>query len=184
MAKTENKGLTDSQKAFCREYVYDWNGSRAYKASHPHVADSTARTEASKLLTKPNIQAFWKSLCEDDEKYTGVSRRMVIMEHKKIINTSIFNFNTDWITRKEFDSLTEDQKGCVAQIETQTRQIMVGDMPAEVEFVKLKLYDKQKSLDSIGRMLGYDSAEKIELSGGVKSYKIVPASARNRDSGK
>jgi hypothetical protein len=34
----------------------------------------------------------------------------------------------------------------------------------QVEFVKIKLYDKQKALDSISKMLGYDSASKIDLS--------------------
>ena len=27
------KPLTEKQKAFCREYVIDWNASRAYKAA-------------------------------------------------------------------------------------------------------------------------------------------------------
>lgn len=41
----------------------------------------------------------------------------------------------------------------------------MGDEPIEEEYVKIKLYDKQKSLDSISRMLGYDAPIKQELTG-------------------
>lgn len=51
------KELTDKQKIFVAEYVKDFNGSRAYKVAYPNCkTDGTARTEASKLLAKPNIQ--------------------------------------------------------------------------------------------------------------------------------
>lgn len=37
------------------------------------------------------------------------------------------------------------------------------DIVVEEEWVKIKLYDKQKSLDSISKMLGYDAPQKIEV---------------------
>lgn len=183
----EKKQLTEAQVAFCREFVFDWNGARAYKAAYPGVTDGTARANSSKLLADANIADYWKELAEDDERYTGISRRMIILEHKKIINTNFAGLRSDWITLKEFNELTDDQKSCIAEIQTQTRQMTewVGEtpVPVTVEFVKIKLYDKQKSLDSISKMLGFDAPKKIEVSGGVKSYKIVPASQRTRNSG-
>jgi hypothetical protein len=41
---------------FCWEFVFRGdNGARAYKAVKPSVKDSTARVEASKLLTNPDV---------------------------------------------------------------------------------------------------------------------------------
>lgn len=182
----EAKGLTESQKVFCREYVLDWNGSRAYKVAYPDVTDATARANSSRLLTNANIKAFQKELCDDDEKYAGLSRRLVLQEHKKIATSSIADLHETWITRKEFSTLTNDQKSTISEISTQIRRIveMRGDVPIpiEVEFVKIKLYDKQKSLDSICRMLGYDAAEKIDLGlPTIKSYRLVAARERKRD---
>ena len=38
----------------------------------------------------------------------------------------------------------------------------------EEDWVKIKLYDKQKSLDSISKMLGYDAPTKIEIESNEK----------------
>jgi len=53
--------LTDKQESFVKEYLIDFNGARAYKEIYPNVKDSTARTNASKLLTNTNIQDYIKS---------------------------------------------------------------------------------------------------------------------------
>ena len=48
------KELTERQKAFCREYLTDYNGQRAAVAVG--YAPKNARITASKYLTQPNIQ--------------------------------------------------------------------------------------------------------------------------------
>lgn len=177
--------LTEKQKIFCREYIYDWNATRAAKAAG--YSEDTARFIASENLTKPNIQAYLTEIQKDLEKTAGLSRLKVLREHEKLAFSSIAHFHDTWITRKEFDQLTSEQKDCISEISTQIKTTRNVDGTLEAnEYVKVKLYDKQKALDSISRMLGFDSPEKIEVSGGIKSYKIVPASTRvgTRDSGK
>jgi hypothetical protein len=49
--------LTGPQRKFCAAYAIDRNGTAAYMAAYPDVKRVTARTEASKLLTKPYIKA-------------------------------------------------------------------------------------------------------------------------------
>ena len=181
------KGLTPKQKKFCEEYIWDFNASRAARAAG--YSEDTAGQIGFENLKKPEIQAYIEELQGDLAKTSGISRLMVLREHEKLAFSSIAHLHETWITRKEFEKLTDDQKACIAEIHTQTKQITEWDgetpIPATVEFVKIKLYDKQKSLDSISKMLGFDAPKKIEVSGGVKSYKIVPASTRNRtrDSG-
>lgn len=171
MAKQKNdnegKELTGKQKRFCEEYIFDFNGTRAAIAAG--YSEDTARSIASENLTKPDIKAYIKSLQENLEEVAGISRLMVLKEHQKLAFSSIAHLHDTWITRKEFEKLTDDQKSCIAEISTQTRTEMKynpaseEEEPVQVDFVKIKLYDKQKSLDSISKMLGYDAPKKITV---------------------
>jgi phage terminase small subunit len=153
--------LSYKQKRFCEEYCLDWNGSKA--AIRAGYSESSAKEIASENLTKPNIQAYIELIKNDLEYLCGISRRMVMEEHKKLAFSSIAHLHNTWIELKEFEQLTEDQKACISEITTQVKKYTPKDSPAyETEFVKLKLYDKQKALDSISKMLGYDAAIKIE----------------------
>lgn len=171
VAKTKFEDLTEKQKAFCREYIYDWNGTRA--AIKAGYSENSAAEIASENLRKPNIQAFIVEIQKDIEKMAGISRLQVITEHKKLAFSSIAHLHQTWITRTEFEELTEDQKSCIAEISTQTRIELSGpkdnQTTTQVDYVKIKLYDKQKSLDSISKMLGYNEPDKIEHSGEIKT---------------
>lgn len=160
-------GLTEKQKIFCREYIFDWNATRAAKAAG--YSEQTAYSIGSENLKKPEIQAYIAAIQKDLEKIAGISRLRVLREHEKMAFSSIAHLHLTWITRKEFDTLTDDQKSCIAEIQTQTRIEMKynptseEEEPVQVDFVKVKLYDKQKALDSIARMLGHNEAEKIQV---------------------
>lgn len=169
--------LTEKQKIFCREYIYDWNATRAAKVAG--YSEDTARQIGSENLSKPDIQAYITEIQKDLEKTAGISRLRIVTEHLNIINTSIAHLHNTWLTRKEFEELTEDQKSAIQEISTKstTEKDAFGN-PVSHEYIKIKLYDRQKSMDALNRMLGYDAPEKIEVSGGIKSYRIVPASAR------
>lgn len=160
--------LTEKQKIFCREYIYDWNATRAAKAAG--YSESTAGSIGSENLTKPEIKAHIGEIQKDLEKTAGISRLKVLREHEKLAFSSIAHLHNTWIERKEFEKLTDEQKASIAQIETQTRiemkynPLSEEQEPIQVDFVKIKLYDKQKSLDSIAKMLGYNEADKVQLS--------------------
>lgn len=183
-ATSEDKPtLTEKQRIFCREYIYDWNATRAAKAAG--YSEDTAYAIGAENLRKPQIQAHITEIQKDLEKVAGISRLRIVQEHLNIINTSIAHLHNTWIERKEFDKLTPEQKSAIAELSYQTRKEVdystnpEGDV-LQVDYVKIKLYDRQKSMDSLTKILGYNEAEKVELSGGIKSYKIVPASSRNR----
>jgi phage terminase small subunit len=163
----EHVELTEKQRIFCNEYILDWNGSRAARVAG--YSEATANVIASENLTKPYIQAYIKDLQADIEKIAGVSRLRVINEHIKLAFSSIAHLHNTWIERKDFELLAEDQKSCISEISTQTRTVFQGEerTPVEVEFIKIKLYDKQKALDSISKMLGYDAATKMEVKGSL-----------------
>lgn len=174
--------LTGKQKRFCEEYIFDFNATRAAKSAG--YSEDTAGAIGHENLKKPEIQAYIKELQTDLEKTSGISRLMVLREHQKLAFSSIAHLHDTWIDRREFEKLSDDQKACIAEIQTQIRKTSVvregqPEQDIETEFVKIKLYDKQKALDSISKMLGFDAPDKVEHNiNGLKSFKIVGAAGK------
>jgi phage terminase small subunit len=153
--------LTPKQKIFCEQYILDWNGTRAAIAAG--YSEKTARSTAVENLTKPNIHQYISEVQNDLEKLLKISRAKVLAEHMKLAFSSIAHLHNTWIERKDFDKLTSEQKDCIQEISTKVVKALIDETPHEVEYVKIKLYDKQKALDSISKMLGYEAPEKKEI---------------------
>ena len=166
---TIDNELNDKQKRFCEEYFLDYNGTRSYRKVYGIENEDVASASASRLLRNVKIKAYLEELKSDLASIAGISPIMVLNEHKKMAFSSIAHLHLTWIERKEFDTLTDEQTSCIEEISTKTRTEWEYDpenpkekKPIEVEYVKIKLYDKQKSLDSINKMLGYDAPTKTE----------------------
>lgn len=157
--------LTEKQRRFCEHYIFDFNASRA--AREAGYSEDTAGQMGYENLKKPEILAYIKELQDDLAKTSGISKLMVLREHEKLAFSSMASLHNTWIERKAFEALSDEQRACIAEIQTQTRQFteFVGEEPkaVTVEFVKIKLYDKQKALDSISKMLGFDAPSKYEI---------------------
>lgn len=153
--------LTEKQKIFCREYIYDWNATRA--AIVAGYSEKTAAVIGCENLIKPNIQEYLKEIQADLAKTAGISRLQVIREHQKLAFSSIAHLHNTWVDRKDFDELSKDQKDCIQEISSRVVSKWVDDKEITTEEVKVKLYDKQKSLDSICKMLGYNEPEEHNL---------------------
>lgn len=185
--KSVSRHLTMKQKAFCREYIYDWNATRSYLIAYPSTKNpNTAGVLAHRLLRNDKIQSHIEEIQKDLEKLAGISRMKIINEHMKLAFSSIAHLHNTWIQRKEFEQLTDDQKACISEISTQTRNIISNEQSEAiaVEFVKIKLYDKQKALDSISKMLGYDAPIKTELTGKDGKPLIPPARILTKEEAK
>jgi phage terminase small subunit len=177
-------GLTEKNKIFCREYILDLNATRSYMVAYSDIKNpETAKASASRLLTNVNVKDYIEAIQKDLEKMAGISRLRVMNEHIKMAFSSIAHLHNTWIERKEFESLTEEQKSCIAEIDTKIQRKTEWEydddaqkkipVPYEVEYVKIKLYDKQKSLDAISKMLGYDAPIKTELDINVQQMPTV-----------
>lgn len=151
--------LTDKQERFCYEYCIDFNATQA--AIRSGYSKDTANRIGSENLSKPDIQNRISEMQNNLARTAGISALRIINEHKKIAFANAGQFRDGWITLKAFESLTEEQKGCIQEVSTKIVRKLVknGDEsePVEEEYVKIKLYDKQKSLDSLTKMLGYEN---------------------------
>lgn len=161
---------------FCREYIFDWNASRAYRIAYPsEKSEETIRAAASRLLTNVNIQAHIEEIQKDLEKQAGLSRLKVLSEYQKMAFTSIADLHNTWISRKELEELTDDQKASISEIQTRAIPTEHGS----IEEVKIKLHDKSKALEAINKMLGYNEPEKIEHFGdGLVPLTVTKASEK------
>jgi phage terminase small subunit len=162
--------LTAKQKKFCYEYCWDFNATQA--AIRAGYSEKTAGVIGNENLKKPYIQSEIKKKQDNLAETAGISRLMVLREHQKMAFSSIAHLHLTWIKRKDFEELTEDQKSCIAEIDTKIKTEFEFDPenpneknPITVEYVKIKLYDKQKALDSISKMLGFEAPTKTELTG-------------------
>jgi len=153
--KELKKKLTEKEKNFCHEYVVDWNASRA--AREAGYSEKTCAVIGSENLTKPYIQQYIAYIKDDYEMLCGISKTKQIQELQKIAYSSIAHLHETWITRKEFENLTNDQKACIESIES---KVITSQGGSNVEQVKIKLYSKIQAIDSINKMMGYNEAEK------------------------
>jgi phage terminase small subunit len=155
--------LTAKQEKFCYEYCIDFNATQA--AIRSGYSQKTAGVIGNENLKKPYIENRIKEMQEDLAKTAGIGKLKVLNEHIKIAYSSIAHLHNTWIDLKEFEKLTDEQKACIEEISTKKQhktewEFEEGEkVPVDytVEYVKIKLYDKQKSLDAINKMLGYDA---------------------------
>ncbi len=158
MAKTKTeiqkkgKGLSEKHEAFVREYLLQNNATKAYMTVYPNSSYDAARTSSSELLAKANIKVYIDELTGNLEKQLGLSKAKVVDEFMKIAFATFANLNKDWLTQKEFDDLSDREKACISEIKTET---IVGDNWSK-EVLKIKLHDKQRALENIAKLLGYN----------------------------
>lgn len=138
--------LSLQQEAFCREYVTDYNGNKA--AIRAGYAPKSARSQASDLLTRPNIQARIRQLEEAKSLRARVTVDEVVAELAKFafldIKSQFDNINESGTTLKPFDQLDGTVFASINE-----KRGKDGDTWIEVRFP-----DKMKALELLGQHLG------------------------------
>lgn len=149
-------GISNKEKRFVEEYVKDFNATRAAKeAGYAGITENSLRVLAHHVKNKPIVKQYMAEVQQDLEEMAGISRYMVLQEYAKIAFANFGDYFRGWMTQKEFEELTDIQKAAIAEIQVVTRDGEAG--------VRIKLHDKIRALDSISRMLGYDSPTKVDL---------------------
>ena len=148
--------MTDAQKRFCDEYLIDLNATRAYKVAYSNCKkDDTARANSSRLLTIANIQEYISEKQKEIEKRTEVTQDMVIKELAKIAFLDIRKLYTDNGQLKNVADLDSDTAGAILSLETLEEYDGYGDDREKIgDTQKVKLLDKTKALELLGRHLG------------------------------
>jgi phage terminase small subunit len=158
--------LTAKQKIFADEYLIDLNATRAYKVAYPRVKkDETARANSSRMLTNANVAVYVEKRMKDREKRTEITQDMVLKELAKIGFADVTDF------------VTIESKGSYKAVQVKSTDDMPGDKMGAIAGIKegangieIKLNDKGKALELIGRHLGMFK-DKLEVSGTLETEK-------------
>lgn len=156
--------LTIKQEKFCNKYLECGNASEAYRYAYDcsKMSDNSVWCNASQLLADTKVAQRLEYLKSHLAEASGITALQIIREHQKIAFSDATRIRNGWMSLKEFESLTDDEKACIRSVETKQtkRTTPMGDEVID-EQVKITCYDKQKALDSIVIMLGYNAPEKI-----------------------
>ena len=162
MAKASK--LTIKQERFCNKYLECGNASEAYRYAYDcsKMSDNSVWCNASQRLADTKVAQRLEYLKNHLAEAAGITALQIIREHQKIAFSDATRIRNGWMSLKEFESLTDDEKACIRSVETKQtkRTTPMGDEVID-EQVKITCYDKQKALDSIVNMLGYNAPEKI-----------------------
>lgn len=154
--------LTAKQKIFADEYLIDLNATRAYKVAYPRVKkDETARANSSRMLTNANVAVYVEKRMKDREKRTEITQDMVLKELAKIGFANVTDYVTiegPYVKVKQTEDMPPDKLGAIAGIKEGANGI------------EIKLNDKGKALELIGRHLGMFK-DKLEVSGTLETEK-------------
>ncbi|KAA6350859.1 hypothetical protein EZS27_001706 [termite gut metagenome] len=147
--------LTSKEDRFCYEYVLHPNGTRA--ARNAQYSKKTVDRMGSHLLSKAKIQERIQYLKDNPAEIFRMSVLRVLEEHEKIAFADVGQLCDSWMSLKDFENLTPEQKAIIQEVTI--RETKYGTE------IKIKLYDKQKSLDSINAMLGCNASGKVGITG-------------------
>lgn len=156
--------LTEKQKIFTNEYLVDLNATRAYKVAYKSCKkDETAATASSRLLRNVKVREYLDIRMKKREERTEITQDKVLKELAKIGFANI-------------DDYVEivDNCGDVKVNIKATKDIQEGKISAIASIkqgaygIEVKLHDKVKALEDIGRHLGMFT-DKVELSGKVNN---------------
>ena len=180
MNEPQKRKLTPKEERFCYEYLAcGMNATKAaIKAGYSKkTATEIGRQNLLKLVIQERIQYMKDNLAET----AGITATMIAAEHAKIAFNSIAHLHNTWIELKEFNQLTDDQKACIQEISTKVMKVKSYDgVTNDVEYVRIKLYDKQRALDSLTNLLGFNAPVKKEITG-KDGKDLIPYEGKTYD---
>lgn len=146
----KEKKLTIKEQLFVREYLKDFNASRAYRDAG-YKAKST-RQSAYKLLTYNYIQEKIKDQVEARYKKLEMDGDRVLLELDRIGNSNIQDLFDDKNCIKNIKDIPEDLARAISSIEvSEIWEWEDGERTQVGEKIKVKFWDKPKGLELKGK---------------------------------
>ncbi|MBO8161322.1 MAG: terminase small subunit [Thermosipho sp. (in: Bacteria)] len=159
----EKYRLNDRQYMFVKEYVVDFNGTRAAKAAG--YSKRTAESMASSLLRNPKVQKAIQAEIEKKAKRTEITADRVLKELAKIAFSDISDIYEEV---ELIDPETQERvKALKMKPLSQIDGALIKEIVTEGKQVKsIRLWSKERALEKLGQHLGlFDNAlnEKVPV---------------------
>lgn len=154
---TENQALTGKQVKFCKEYIIDFNATRASISAG--YSTKTARQIGYENLTKPYIQAEIKLQCDKLIHKLEISITRIVMEYAKIAFSDITFFMDIGRKKKSWvDKKGKKQSATIDYAQLKKGMVLDGSLIQEIKStdwgLSVKLYDKMKALEALAKISG------------------------------
>jgi len=175
--ESENIILTSKQERFCYEYCVDFNATQA--AIRAGYSKKTAGVIGFENLKKPYLQNRISEMQKNLAETAGISALKIINEHKKIAFTDAGKLREGWMKLKDFENLTDEDKASIQEVSTKETKTTFNGVATSEIWVKIKLYDKQKSLDSISNILGFNAPIKSLVDLNIPSLPGITIKSRH-----
>jgi phage terminase small subunit len=153
-ANTEpSRDLTPKAQRFVAEYLKDLNATQAYLRSHDGVTYETARVEASRLMAKPDVQDAIAKAKAERSRRTHVTQDKVVRELARLAFSDMRDF-AEW-------EMIDTQFGPKMATTLHASSSLPGQHARAIAEVthtqfgpKVKLHDKVRALELLGKHLG------------------------------
>lgn len=135
------------RKIFVQEYLIDFNVTRAAKAAG--YAERSAHVTGHNLLKDPKVQKAIQKAIDERSERTKVTQDRVVKELAKIAFADMRNFarwNAHGVDLIESRLLSDEDAACISEVSQVDTQYGSN--------IRIKLHDKMKALDALGRHLG------------------------------
>lgn len=139
---------------FAREYVIDLNGTRAAIAAG--YSEGAARSQASRLLTKRNVQRLVQQLQSSRASKLELKAEHVTEELRRLAFSNMLDYMRveDGEPRVDLSALTRDQAAAIQEIREDATGGTGDGERKQIMRTTFKLADKRGSLELLGRHLG------------------------------
>ena len=165
--------ITDHQDIIDEWSVNGWNGVQAVLKYRPHLSYGTASAVMIQILKNPNNQAYIKEYRDNLKSKAQIENEVILMELKNFALSDVGTYAG--LSLDEFKNLPPDIRRCVDTFEevTKTYTTRSGETVRETK-LKIKLIDKLKAIDMIGRHIDFFNADNTSKTPVIDLTKAKP----------
>ncbi len=161
--------MNEKQEIFVREYLKDFNGTRAYKEAYKCKDNKVAQTGAWRMLRKVEIQKEIQKQSSKQLEKVEVDINDILRELKAIaftdrtklsqnVRNRILEYNEDGTEKVYYEDNVLFTP--TAELDEETKKVIAGYKKTVSGFA-IETYDKMKALELLGKYLGIFT-DKIE----------------------
>jgi phage terminase small subunit len=162
------------QKIFVREYVQDFNATRAYIAAG--YSEQGARAGASRLLANVNVQQEVAKLLESLCKELAITKDRVLRETALLAFSNMEDFIRvqDGDAYVDFSNLDRDKAAAIQEVTVEEYSEGRGKEKRDIKRTKFRLASKREALELLGKHLSLfrDRVEHVGEGGGPIAHTI------------
>ena len=162
-----NPKLTPQQVKFVAEYVKSSNATEsAIKAGY---SPKTAAQSASRLLSSVKISEMIQKVKDATISSAIISKQKALEILSEIASADLTNFMTVGADGVSFYDVGPETLGkkALKEFTTKTVRDEHGNTIQETAFNNLKLEDRQKAIELLGKFLGWNAPDKLNITGGI-----------------